>query len=186
MFTAFALIAGSLGPPYEAPAIEPYGPPPKPALQDVHSDSSGYVGVNFLSTSLDANGPEDSLTGAKIYYGYRFNETVGAEFSYFFLAENDDFDDSGVAVEASAFSLTALGYLPMENDQFEVFGRIGLLFWDLSTDPSSFDDDGSDLMFGVGANYTASDRVKVRLDIELGDVGDGDQTSLSIGALLAV
>ena len=131
-------------------------------------------------------------TAWKIFGGYMFNRHFGVEGAYVNLGEasySGNFFGSPVTggkVEVTGFNVAALGSYPI-NEQFSVFGKIGLFLWDAEASdttggvPFSAKEDGTDLSFGVGLGYNFTRNLGVRLEWEMFDAADADATLLSIG-----
>jgi OOP family OmpA-OmpF porin len=133
-------------------------------------------------------------TGYKIFGGYMFNRHFGIEGAYVNLGEvsySGDFFGSPVTggkVEVSGFNVSALGALPI-NEQFSVFGKIGLLLWDAEASdttggvPFSAKEDGTDISFGIGVNFDFNRNLGVRAEWEVFTTDEADATLLSIGVV---
>jgi len=131
-------------------------------------------------------------TAWKIFGGYMFNRHFGVEGAYVNLGEasySGNFFGSPVTggkVEVTGFNVAALGSYPI-NEQFSVFGKIGLFLWDAEASdttggvPFSAKEDGTDLSFGVGLGYNFTRNLGVRLEWEMFEAADADATLLSIG-----
>lgn len=89
-----------------------------------------------------------------------------------------------VSAEVDGWTLAAKGILPL-NEQFSVFGKLGMIRWDVEGGgaASGIDDDGTDLMYGIGAQYMFTDRVGIVGEWEWYDIDD-DVDLLSIGVLI--
>jgi len=141
--------------------------------------SSLYFGAQLANASYKE--ADDSSAAIGLFGGYHLNEVLAVEAAY------NDFgkaEKSGVKEEASAFSLGMLGKLPVKTD-LTLFGKVGLSAWnnDISTVSSS--DSGTDVYFGIGADYDIGGRSAVRFGIDRykmgGDAVDESITSFSIG-----
>ena len=131
-------------------------------------------------------------TAWKIFGGYMFNRHFGVEGAYVNLGAasySGNFFGSPVTggkVEVTGFNVAALGSYPI-NEQFSVFGKIGLFLWDAEASdttggvPFSAKEDGTDLSFGVGLGYNFTRNLGVRLEWEMFEAADADATLLSIG-----
>jgi OOP family OmpA-OmpF porin len=149
-----------------------------------------YVGGSLGMT--DANGfcagatgaCDDSDTGWKIFGGYEFNENLAVEGGYTSLGDMSNMG-AGSRSDISGFNVAAVGKLPI-NEQIGVFGKAGLFRWsaDNTTDG---DRSGTDLMYGVGAEYKMTDNISVRgewekfLDIETSATTNSDVSMFSAG-----
>lgn len=159
----------------------------------------GSVGKSDMDDEITAglitSGTVDAKdTGYKIFGGYMFNRNFGIEGAYVNLGEvsySGSFGASPVTggkVELDGFNISALGAYPV-NEQFSVFGKIGLFLWDAAASdttggvPFSAKTDGTDVSFGIGASYSFTRNLGVRAEWELFKTDNADATLLSIGVL---
>ena len=80
-----------------------------------------------------------------------------------------------------------VGIAPLAN-QFELFGKLGLIFWDEDfkvNGTTTYSDDGTDLTFGFGGAFTVNPQFSIRVEWEFyaieDSVGDLDTDLLSVG-----
>lgn len=170
-------------------------------------DSGGYFGAGVGRTSLsdycsDTGGIaldscDDKDTAFKVFGGYRFTRNVAVEAAYVDLGKYRA-SGSGPAfnVETKVTGVTAqaVGIVPFGNE-FSLMGRIGAIFWDLSTSgtsggfPGRLDDNGVDLALGAGVQYKFARNFGVRADLDyypnLGNnkTGEDNVTAASIGVV---
>jgi OOP family OmpA-OmpF porin len=148
-----------------------------------------------ITTGLITSGSVDGKdTAFKIFGGYMFNRNFGVEGAYVDLGEvsySGSFGGAPVTggkVEINGFNVSAVGAFPV-NEQFSVFGKIGLFIWDADASdttggvPFSASADGTDLSFGVGVNYSFTRNLGVRAEWEMFKTDDGDATLLSAGVV---
>ncbi len=147
--------------------------------------------TNGLITSGSVDGKD---TAFKIFGGYMFNRNFGVEGAYVDLGEvsySGSFGGAPVTggkVEINGFNVSAVGAFPV-NEQFSVFGKIGLFIWDADASdttggmPFSASADGTDVSFGVGVNYSFTRNLGVRAEWEMFKTDDGDATLLSAGVV---
>ena len=92
-------------------------------------------------------------------------------------------------LENEAWSLSALGILPL-NDQFSLFARLGLNVWNVDVSASgtgsgataySDSEDGSDVVYGLGAAYHITPNLNLRAEWERYNFDDGDLDFVSVG-----
>lgn len=140
--------------------------------------SSLYFGAQLANASYKE--ADDSSAAFGLFGGYHLNEVLAVEAAY------NDFGKAGktsTKEEASAFSLGMLGKLPIKTD-LTLFGKVGLSAWNNDISPSS-SDSGTDVYFGIGADYDIGGRSAVRFGIDRykmgGDTIDENITSFSIG-----
>ena len=148
-----------------------------------HRMSSGmasnlYFGAQLANASYKEI--DDSSAAFGLFGGYHLNEVLAIEAAYNDFGEAEK---SGSKAKASALSLGMVGKLPIKTD-FTLFGKVGLAAWDVDVSPGSFSDAGTDVYFGIGADYDISGTAAVRFGIDKytmnGDL-DEDITSFSIG-----
>jgi hypothetical protein len=149
-----------------------------------HRMSGGMASNLYFGAQLaNANYKEadDSSAAFGLFGGYHLNEVLAVEAAYnnFGKAEK-----SGTKEEASAFSLGMLGKLPIKTE-LTLFGRVGLSAWNNDISPGSVSDSGTDVFFGIGADYAIGGSSAVRFGIDrykmAGDTVDENVTSFSIG-----
>jgi len=114
---------------------------------------------------------------------FEFNENLALEVSYMAYGEADDsfVDDFGDTitneVETSALKVGLKGILPVANG-FALVGRLGVARWDyeVTTKDSAFpgeseklDDNGVDIFYGVGAQYSVTENFRVGLEYTILD-----------------
>ena len=63
----------------------------------------------------------------------------------------DDVLGSPLEAEGDGISAFAVGFLPI--GPVDLFAKAGLIAWDSKIDGGVFDDDGTDLAYGVGAQF---------------------------------
>lgn len=151
---------------------------------------------------------DDTDTGWKVFIGNQFNKNAAIEFGYVDLGKFTTNVSGNVTVpptiamtasgdaEPKGFNLSLVGSLPVSNE-FSLLGRIGLFHWDLDVSASasgggfsasaSDSASGTDLTFGVGAQYDFSKTAGVRVEWErFQDVGDENTTGQSDVDLLSL
>lgn len=143
----------------------------------------------YLGASIGASGVEDDeldfdghATGYKVIAGWRFLDWLAVEGNYVDFGSTDD-TVLGERIEADAdgLSLSALVFLPV--GPVDVFGRVGAVDWSAdvsSVDLGDFEDDGTDLTYGVGAQFRLGS-LAFRAEYELFELGDSDVDMISVG-----
>jgi len=144
------------------------------------SFANGYVGGSLGSTDYDDSEIDDG-TSFSLYAGYEFNENFAVEAAYTDFGDGD-IDDYDMEIEVDGFSAVGLAKAPL-NDDFELYAKVGILFWDVSVDFDGYSvgDDGSDLIYGAGASYKFCKPCKVRFEYLMADIEDGDVSNLNLG-----
>ena len=126
--------------------------------------AAGYFGAGI--GSADMEGVDDS--SIKIFGGYR-QDNVGFEAAYHDLGKQEESGGGLTAsIEATGIELSGAGYMPV-NPTFELFGKIGVFLWDADlslTGWPSASTDGTDIIFGLGAQFTPSNNTSIRLEFQ--------------------
>lgn len=152
-------------------------------------------------------GCDDTGSAYGISSGYQFNKYLGAELGYIDLGENNSTSSvDALTMKTKGVELLGVGTFPI-NSQFEVYGKVGVFFWDLDAScvgtcstfgpgggsglggPGSQSDSGTDLTYGLGAtlNFTKSVGMRVQYqrykDIESSATtgGKSDVDVISVG-----
>lgn len=139
---------------------------------------------------------DDTDTGWKLFAGYKFNRNFAVEGSYADLGEasaNSVVSASPYGTgtvsqqfEAKTLAVAAVGILPLAN-YFNVFGKAGFHYWDAEwsvtstltglSGKASEDDNGTDLMYGVGAGFNVTNNLALRAEWEIyTNIGDENTT----------
>jgi hypothetical protein len=145
---------------------------------------------------------DEDETGYKIFGGYMFNDYLGVELGYVDLGQPEDkFSDDGgefdlkLEAEASGFTANLVGEIPL--GPVDLFAKVGLISYDAEIEATLIDnfdgevlasgkadDDGEELMYGVGARLNIGN-FGVRAEYEMYDVGEIDDLSMiSLGGEL--
>lgn len=144
---------------------------------------SGYVSASVGQADYDISGFDEG-TSFKLTGGMQINENFALEGSYINFGEAEDDIAPVWTAEATGFNLAAVGTLPI-NEKFDVFGKVGMLFWDAELSEEGFgtfaEDDGNDLGFGFGASFNPSEQVSIIAEYEMFEVADEDLNNLSLG-----
>ncbi|TBW47488.1 hypothetical protein EZI54_22645 [Marinobacter halodurans] len=132
-----------------------------------------------------------SFSGSSLSLGvrtaYAFNDYLAAELSYIHYGEvkgsyHFDGDEYKENIESSSINLGLKGSFPIQNG-FSAVGRLGVSRWDYNVKETysfspgetlKFGDEGIDLYYGLGAEYRASNSMRIALEY----------TYLSMGAEL--
>jgi len=164
----------------------------------------------FNSLTAFQNGSSKSDTAWKLYGGFRLNPNIAAEFFYANLGKfSRNADGSGTntssatvnfslgsELKITGFGVAALLGAPL-SDQWNVFAKPGLLYWDAKrtstttagggTQSGSISKNGTSPSVGVGTSYTFTDKLSARLEWErYFDVGDKNTTDKSNVDLFAL
>jgi len=142
---------------------------------------NAYAGVSVGNASPDSSGYDNAI-GWKIFGGYALNEILAVEGGYTSFGEMDGPMTS--SEKPAGFEVAAVGNFSI-NSQFSLFGKIGLLAWDVEQNASGGGSSttGTDVFFGIGAQYEISGNFAVRGSWESYTVEDGDIDFLSASAV---
>lgn len=148
------------------------------------SGEQRYFGAGL--GSADIEGTDDS--SIKFFGGYRSGD-LGFEAAYHDLGKQQESQFGLTAsIEVTGMEFSGMGFLSA-SPGFDLFGKVGLLFWDADlflTGFPSVSEDGNDLIFGVGAQYSPSQNISVRFEYQTTTLGingvDFDTDVVSFGA----
>jgi len=160
--------------------------PPSAAEIDAGLDALGYT----TRSSVD-----DTDTGWKLFGGYKFNSNFAVEGSYADLGELSVKSIVTAPLtatvdttwEATTLAIAGVGIVPLGYN-FDIFGKVGLHYWDVELSAKSTigaasaseDDNGTDFLYGIGADYNFTDRFTVRAEWEVyQNIGDDNTTGES-------
>jgi OOP family OmpA-OmpF porin len=154
------------------------------SLPAVAADNGIYLGGSIGQSGLqidDFDYDADS-TGYKLIAGWRFLDWLAVEGNYIDFGSGDDsVDGTRTESEADGVSLSAVGFLPV--GPVDLFARVGAVDWSADISSSglgSESDDGTDLTYGVGAQFRVWS-LGIRAEYEMFDVSDADLDMISIG-----
>ena len=155
------------------------------AEQDLYLGAS--VGENTIEEDnvLFGDDFEDEDTGIKAFGGYQFHRNFAVEANYTAFGDTED-TVAGVKTEVEFDTLGAsLVRIAPIAERFDLFGKIGVAYWDAKVKARGFgsdDEDGTDFSYGLGARFNFNESVSVRGEWESIDVDDLDTADfLSIG-----
>jgi opacity protein-like surface antigen len=141
--------------------------------------SVGQAGVNIDESFEGENFNFDAdSTGFKAIAGWRFLDWLAVEGNYVDLGSADDtIEDVKIEADVSGISLSAVGFLPV--GPVDLFARVGAINWDadVSALGETFSDDGTDLTYGVGAQFRVWS-LSIRAEYEQFDVDAADTVDL--------
>ena len=144
--------------------------------------SNMYFGVYLANAQYKE--ADDSSAAFSLFGGYHLNEVLAIDVAYTDFGEAEK---NSIKTEATAFSLGILGKVPVRTD-LTFFGKVGLASWDadVSSGSLSDSDSGTDVYFGIGADYDIGGTSAVRFGVDRytlngSDNSDEDITSFSIG-----
>jgi hypothetical protein len=160
-----------------------------PVLPAAAADNGFYLGlgvgqanlkIDDLTDNVIAN---DDFDGDDLSYkfiaGIRPLDWFGVEASYVnFGKPEDTVAGQKLKAEGDGISAFAVGFLA--TGPVDLFAKVGLISWDSKIGSGAFDDDGSDLAYGVGAQFRLLS-LSVRAEYEKFDISDVDLDMISVG-----
>jgi OOP family OmpA-OmpF porin len=148
-----------------------------------------YAGASIGQATMDGcdglTRCDDEDTSWKVFGGWELNRNIAIEAAWVDLGEvSGSMGGSAASIEVDGWVLAGKGMLPI-NEQFGVFAKLGMIMWDAEGGgaASGIDDDGTDLIYGLGAQYMFTDRFGVVGEWEWYDI-DTDVDLFSIGAFI--
>ena len=107
---------------------------------------------------------KDNPFGFRLLAGFDFNENFGIEGSYINSGKaEDDILGENVEVELSAFTIAAVGLLPV-SESTKLFGKIGFFSGEqeVTVFGDTFDEDEDGMTVGAGIRFATSDTFAIR------------------------
>jgi OOP family OmpA-OmpF porin len=158
--------------------------------------AGGYLGAGIGQASTDicdelfalgATSCDEEDTGFKFFGGYEMNQNIAIEGSYMDYGELDASDGStSVNADVTALALSVKGMIPL-NENFSIFAKLGAAFWEADASATGFgsiDEDGTDLIYGLGAEIAINKTFGVLGEWEQLDADGEDVDLLSISAIM--
>ena len=149
-----------------------------------------YIGGGiYQSYAEQGDFDEDDVVPA-LFAGYTFLDTnifmMSAELGYYDLGEYDfTVTDSKYEVDASAFTLAAVGYVPL-GPFFEIYAKAGIasLSVDIKKDGIKEDNDGEEIFGGIGFSFDIVDTIDIYAEYLVFD-NDIDSSIAGLGVRFA-
>ena len=158
-----------------------------PVLPAVAADNGFYLGGSVGQANLKIDDVTDGIsttdfdaddTAFKLIAGIRPLDWLGVEAAYVNFGEPEDTVlGQKLEAEGDGISAFAVGFLP--TGPVDLFAKLGLISWD-SKISGTFDDDGTDLAYGVGAQFRVLG-LSIRAEYEKFDISDVDLDMISVG-----
>jgi OOP family OmpA-OmpF porin len=133
-------------------------------------DLGVYTGLNLGIGKPDFNTPygkdKDKSVVSGVVLGYKFNQYFGVEAQYTGIGKVTD--NVGGSAKADALSLSAIGYLPL-NDEFNLYGKLGVatIKSKVSSSLSPMNDaTQTDATYGIGAQYNLNKEFGMRMGLD--------------------
>lgn len=140
-------------------------------------DGGVYIGAGVGSFGVDIGGFGGDDVGFKVFGGWMFNPYIGAELEYI---DGGTAEDAGAEIDVSGFNASLRGAYPV-TDQFSVFAKVGMLFWDADVDLGEFgsgSDDGEDFSWGVGAGFDFAENLGLTVEYQGFEIEDTDTVDM--------
>jgi hypothetical protein len=158
-----------------------------PVLPAVAADNGFYLGGSVGQANLkiddiagisEADFDADD-TAFKLIAGIRPLDWLAVEAAYVNFGEpEDDVLGGSLQADGDGISAFAVGFLAV--GPVDLFAKAGLIAWDSKIEGGFFDDDGSDLAYGVGAQFRVLG-LSIRAEYEKFEITDVDLDMISIG-----
>jgi len=122
-----------------------------------------YVGAGAYKTDVSIDDLDDHDYTPAAFIGYQFIDTdflmFSAELGYYDLGK---YDDSDVEVDASAFTLAGVAYLPI-GPFFEIYAKAGVSSASIDVKEAGIEDnfDGEKAFGGVGFAFDILDTIDI-------------------------
>jgi opacity protein-like surface antigen len=159
-----------------------------PALPAAAADNGFYLGASVGQANLKIDDvtndlfPDDDFDGDDFSYkliaGIRPLDWLGVEAAYVNFGKPED-TVAGTKLKAKGDGISAFAVGFWATGPVDLFAKVGLVSWD-SKISGTFDNDGSDLAYGVGAQFRVLS-LSVRAEYEKFDISDVDLDMISVG-----
>jgi opacity protein-like surface antigen len=159
-----------------------------PAVPAAAADNGFYLGASVGQANLKIDDltnntfNDDDFEGDdlafKLIAGMRPLDWLGVEAAYVNFGEPED-TVVGTKLKADGDGISAFAVGFLATGPVDLFAKVGLISWD-SKISGSFDDDGTDLAYGAGAQFRVLG-LSVRAEYEKFDISDVDLDMISVG-----
>jgi OOP family OmpA-OmpF porin len=159
-----------------------------PVLPAVAADNGFYLGASVGQANLNIDDLTDNLfedddfegddLAFKLIAGIRPLDWLGVEAAYVNFGEPED-TVGGTKLKADGDGISAFAVGFLATGPVDLFAKVGLISWD-SKISGSFDDDGTDLAYGAGAQFRVLG-LSIRAEYEKFDISDVDLDMISVG-----
>lgn len=151
-----------------------------PAFADERSGAYLGAGAGQVTAEESDFGLKGTDTAFKVFGGYQVNEYVGFELAY--IDGGSPSDAVGIyyaQADVTALQASILPSVPL-SENFSLYGRLGLLKWDVDVSSSfgGYSDDGNDFSWGAGMKLAAG-RFVIRAEYEQSDIDTFDYQLIS-------
>lgn len=144
---------------------------------------SVYIGGSYGQATArcmlinQQNSDECTTHGWKAFAGYNFTDNLAVETTYYNLGKAEEtyqhatYGAINATGEATAFGLSGV-YSFEVSDNFDIFGKLGAVRWNLEGKAKSAaatvseEQSGTSIIYGVGASYKLTDNLSMRGEYE--------------------
>lgn len=178
------------------------------SINSFAADEGFYIGAAFginsnddLFTNNNTNANivvniDDSSSAGKIFAGYNINEYFGVEFAWHNLGRFDatqtviatGVEVASITAKFSGYTIAGVARYPINYGyikNLDIFAKVGAFIWEYDLENrvtnTEDNDDGTDIMFGLGLNYNVYGDIDLRLEWERVSIDNTDNNILSFG-----
>jgi opacity protein-like surface antigen len=158
-----------------------------PVLPAVAADNGFYLGgsigqanlkIDDLTNGISTADFDADDTAFKLIAGIRPLDWLGVEAAYVNFGEPED-TVLGEKLKADGDGISAFAVGFLATGPVDLFAKVGLISWD-SKISGSFDDSGTDLAYGAGAQFRVLG-LSIRAEYEKFEISDVDLDMISVG-----
>ena len=158
-----------------------------PVLPAVAADNGFYLGgsigqanlkIDDLTNGISTADFDADDTAFKLIAGMRPLDWLGLEAAYVNFGEPED-TVLGQKLKADGDGISAFAVGFLATGPVDLFAKVGLISWD-SKKSGSFDDSGTDLAYGAGAQFRVLG-LSIRAEYEKFEISDVDLDMISVG-----
>ena len=157
-----------------------------------------YAGAGLGRSDIDADEGgssfDDTDISWKILGGYRFTDNIALEAAWVDLGDFSDnvyYPSPGItaktSIDINGLAVSGVGSLPV-GESAAVFGKLGIWSWDSDSSVPALgvspDDDGTDVMFGIGGSYSFTNAFSVRAEWERYKADDDDADLFGVTGII--
>ncbi len=141
---------------------------------------AAYWGIAVGRSDDDKFG--ETATASKLLIGKMFTRNLAGEFAFVHLGE---YDVGTTEITQYGFEASLVPMLRV-NENTSLFARFGVFAWtfDIDTTLGSGDEKNTDVFYGVGVEYSFTQRASLTVEYEVFEVFDGDVDMISFGMKL--
>jgi OOP family OmpA-OmpF porin len=129
---------------------------------------SAFIGNSEVDVEDEGYSASGSDLSFRIGGGYQVHENIAIEGYYIDYGKAEDtVEGYDISVETTSIQLQGLVMYPVTSS-FDVYGKLGVAFWDAEACFETLCDDETDNngVYGLGGSFHASDNVTIRAEYE--------------------